>query len=96
LPGQPARHAPDVETLTRDALGYALPVSGLVWWVRAQAAPTSPVETTLQADGRLAQLRQYGWTIDYLQYRDDGLPRKLSASRDGMDIRLVADSWGHE
>lgn len=96
LPDQPARHAPDAETLTRDALGYALPVSGLVWWVRAQAAPEAPAETTLRADGRLAQLRQHGWTIDYLQYSDEGLPRKLNATRDGMEIRLVADSWAHE
>lgn len=96
LPDQPVRHAANAESLTRDALGYALPVSGLVWWVRGRADPASPAETRLRDDGRLAQLRQQGWVIDYLQYSDDGLPRKLSATRDGMEIRLVTDNWARE
>ena len=31
VPNQPARRAPDAESLTREILGYALPVSGLTW-----------------------------------------------------------------
>ncbi|MHB1094300.1 lipoprotein insertase outer membrane protein LolB [Thiobacillus sp.] len=98
VPNQPTRHAHDVDTLTREVLGYVLPVSGLVWWVQARPAPGSAFEATRDAAGRLAQLRQNGWTIDYLQYADDApsRPRKLVVAREGLEIRLVADSWQNE
>lgn len=98
LPNQPTRRAPDADTLTREALGYVLPVAGLTWWVQARPDPGDPFEATRDAVGRLAQLRQNGWVIDYLQYADDmpTHPRKLAVSREGLEIRLVADSWQTE
>ena len=79
-------------------LGYGLPVSGLVWWVQARPAPDRAFEATHDASGRIAQLKQDGWVIDYLQYADDApaRPRKLSVARDGLEIRLVADTWKGE
>lgn len=96
LPNQPLRRAPDAESLTHEALGYALPVSGLVWWVQGRPDPASDFEARHAAAGRLAQLRQDGWVIDYLQYAADARPRKLVVARDGLEIRLVADSWQAE
>ncbi|MGA9164684.1 MAG: lipoprotein insertase outer membrane protein LolB [Thiobacillus sp.] len=98
VPNQPARRAPDAESLTRDILGYALPVSGLTWWVQARPAPGRAFEATRDADGRLAQIRQDGWVIDYLQYAADApaRPRKLVVAREGLEIRLVTDSWQAE
>lgn len=93
LPNQPVRRAPDAEALTRETLGYALPVAGLVWWVQAQPEPGSPFQIRHDADGRVAQLRQSGWAIDYLQYAEDGRPRRLLVAREGLQIRLVADRW---
>ena len=95
MPNQPARHAADAESLTRETLGYALPVAGLVWWVQARPAPERAFEATRDAAGRLAQLKQDGWVIDYLQYAADmpARPRKLVVAREGLEIRLVADSW---
>jgi outer membrane lipoprotein LolB len=46
--------------------------------------------------GCLAQLNQHGWVIDYLQYAADGRPRRLAVAREGLQIRLVADSWQAE
>ena len=76
----------------------ALPVSGLTWWVQARPAPGSAFEATHDADGRIAQLKQDGWVIDYLQYADDAprRPRKLVVTREGLEIRLVADDWQSE
>lgn len=97
MPNQPARYAADAESLTREALGYSLPVAGLVWWVQARPAPGRLFETRLDAAGRLAQLKQDGWVIDY-QYAADASarPRRLVVARDGLEIRLVADSWSVE
>ncbi|HWR76245.1 MAG TPA: lipoprotein insertase outer membrane protein LolB [Thiobacillus sp.] len=96
VPNQPTRHAPDAESLTREALGYVLPVSGLVWWVQARPDPAQAFEATHDAAGRLTQLRQNGWVIDYQQYAADARPRKLVVTREGLEIRLVADSWQAE
>lgn len=96
VPNQPPRYAPDVESLTRETLGYVLPVSGLAWWVQARPDPSSPFEVRHDEGGRVAQLRQDGWVIDYLQYTEDARPRRLTVAREGLRIRLVADSWQAE
>jgi outer membrane lipoprotein LolB len=96
VPNQPPRRAPDAESLTREALGYALPVAGLVWWVQGRPDPGSASEASHAPAGRLTRLRQDGWVIDYLQYAADARPRKLVVARDGLEIRLVADSWQTE
>lgn len=98
VPNQPARRAPDAESLTHAVLGYGLPVSGLAWWVQARPAPDRAFETTRDATGRVAQIKQDGWVIDYLQYADDApaRPRKLLVAREGLEIRLVTDTWKSE
>lgn len=96
VPNQPPRRAPDAESLTREALGYELPVAGLVWWVQGRPDPGSASEASHAPAGRLTRLRQDGWVIDYLQYAADARPRKLVVARDGLEIRLVADSWQTE
>ena len=98
VPNQPVRHATDAESLTRETLGYALPLSGMAWWVQARPDPDRAFEATRDAAGRLAQLKQDGWVIDYLQYAEDmpARPRKLVVAREGLEIRLVADSWQAE
>lgn len=95
MPNRPERRAADAESLTHEALGYALPVAGLMWWVQALPAPGSAFEATHDAEGRIAQLKQDGWVIDYLQYAADApwRPRKLTVAREGLVIRLVADEW---
>lgn len=95
VPNQPARHAADAESLTREVLGYALPVSGLAWWIQARPAPDRAFEATRDTAGRISQLKQDGWVIDYLQYAVDSpaRPRKLVVAREGLQIRLVADHW---
>lgn len=95
LPDQPPRQAPDAETLTRDALGYALPVAGLAWWMQARPDPARPFAAEYDDAGRLARLKQDGWTIDYRQYVQDR-PRRLTLTREGLEIRLVADEWRGE
>lgn len=95
IPNKPARHAPDAESLTREALGVALPLSGLSHWILVRPDPLRPFEQTLDANGRVAQIRQDGWVIDYPQYMSDtdARPRKLNAARAGLEIRLVIDTW---
>jgi outer membrane lipoprotein LolB len=88
--------ATSVEELTRRALGWALPLAQLQYWVRAQPAPGEP-PTALQRDnaGRIAKLEQNGWRIDY-QYPGEppgAPPRRLELKNGDQQIRLVVDDW---
>ncbi len=98
MPKQAPRRAPNAESLTRDALGVALPLAGLSYWVQVQPEPSRPFEQTLDEAGQITQIRQDGWVIDYLQYMSEPAyrPRKLNIARDGLEIRLVIDEWKTE
>lgn len=85
--------ATDPERLTEDALGWRLPLAGLPDWV--QGRPLDGVAAETRLDGtRLVELRQLGWTIEYLA-RDETtlLPTRMRLSREALDIRLVIEDW---
>lgn len=98
LPGKAPLTGPRLEDVMHDALGFALPVGGLRYWLRMQSAPGSPasIERDPQTQ-RPTHLKQDGWTIDYQAYFD-GSPlrvKRLDLSRelDGspLAVRLVID-----
>ena len=89
--------AANVESLTRQALGWELPLSRLTWWVRGEPVPGSAsAGTDRDARGRLAALEQDGWRIAYTNYppgEHGGLPRRLDLKSSGQEIRLLIDTW---
>jgi outer membrane lipoprotein LolB len=97
LPNKPPLTADNVSTLMQNALGFALPVEGLRYWLQPSPAPTSRAKTEKDPDqpSRLKQIEQDGWTIDYLAYADapaSGVKRlNLSRSEPPLDIKLVLD-----
>ena len=93
---QQTYRAADVESLTRRALGWELPVSRLAWWVRGEAVPGgSTGEAVRDQRGRLVRLAQDGWIINFVQSpaEEARLPQRLELAREGHQIRLVIDSW---
>jgi outer membrane lipoprotein LolB len=84
--------ASDPEELTQDALGWSLPLAGLPDWVRGRASPGRPAELLRDAGGRVLELRQDGWRVDYEEFRDN-LPSRLRLSREDLEIRLIVDRW---
>lgn len=91
----------DVEALTRQALGWELPLTRLQYWVRGEPAPGSPPENPERdAAGRYAAFEQAGWRIALERYSPDqhgGLPRRLELRRAGGEtIRLIIDAWRSE
>ncbi len=104
LPNQPPRHAPQVDTLMEDALGFALPVAGLRDWLHGRPAKGSPASTTRDTSGRLDTLTQNGWTVRYIAWQDPkegqpnaaAQPRRIDLARDGaatpLSVRLVIDA----
>jgi outer membrane lipoprotein LolB len=89
-----------VESLTRQALGWELPMARMQYWVRGAAVPNSPVEITERnADGKIVQLAQDGWRISYEYYpaaENEGLPRRIDVVGAAQTLRLVIDTWRRE
>jgi outer membrane lipoprotein LolB len=92
---QETHRSQDVQGLTREVLGWELPLQGLQYWVLAQPDPHVPVED-LQRDeqNRLRFLRQHGWTITYLDYQEGSvLPASLALEYRDLRLKLVIDRW---
>jgi outer membrane lipoprotein LolB len=93
--------AAGVEGLTRQALGWELPLTRLQYWIRGEVAPDSTAQGVERDDaGRLTGLAQNEWQISIARYPSDeheGLPRRLELRRGGdQTIRLVIDAWRRE
>lgn len=89
--------AVDAEMLVRQALGVALPLKGLAWWVVGNPRPGVSYQAEPDSEGRLAVLNQDGWRIEFSRYSQvDGrsFPGKLVARRvNDLEFRLVVDKW---
>ena len=89
--------ARDLKLLTREVLGWDLPLDGLQYWVRG--LPWPALDTTEQqydANGRPKLLRQGGWQVAYLDWSPagvSGLPSKVDLSGEGLRVRLVIQEW---
>jgi outer membrane lipoprotein LolB len=101
--GRPARVARDIDALTAQALGWALPVSGMRDWLqgyataaggkRFVASPASNTVTT--ADG---------WTLTFVSWQDEHAatptPKRIDAHRPAsagsgeLALRIVLDARG--
>jgi len=88
-----------VEGLTRQALGWPLPLAQLQHWIRGATVPDSATAAVNRdARGRLLLLEQEGWSIRYV-YPETGdgiLPRQLELTQGGQRIRMVIDEWRDE
>jgi len=87
--------AADAESLTEQVLGFRVPLLGLADWVRGRPAPapaSAPTQQRSDAAGRLAELEQSGWRIEYLEYQDR-LPSRLKLSFPGVELRLAISEW---
>jgi outer membrane lipoprotein LolB len=82
-------------------LGFVPPFAALRYWVLGVPAPGSPAtDETLDADGLLQGLTQQQWQIKVdrrVAVRSASgtlqLPSRLTATREGLRLRLVVDRW---
>jgi len=88
--------AEDPEILMQELFGYSLPVEGLRYWMRGIPDPEL-VYASLELDGfgRLKQLNQAGWLIDYQRYHNGtpALPAFIKISNPTLNANIVIDKW---
>jgi len=78
-------------------LGFEPPMKSLRYWVLGVPDPSQSADEVLDAEQRLATLKQDGWQIDYANYsavRGHWLPSRMTLKRDDVRVRLVVDGWG--
>ena len=85
----------DVQTLTRDVLGWDLPLTGLKYWVLGRVDPGSPVEQIERDEQqRIKRLVQDGWNIEFAGYADNStLPASMVLTFADLRLRLLIDRW---
>lgn len=89
--------AEDPESLLEDNLGWSVPVSGMVYWVKGIPEPGMVINRLILDDkGRVTDLSQSGWQISYSRYVSLGdyeLPRRIVIDNGNLRIRLVIREW---
>lgn len=85
----------NVQALTRDVLGWDLPLDGLRHWVVGRPDPSARVQSEVRDErSRLTRLVQHDWTIDYIAYVDNGvLPSGLTLRYQTLRLKLLIDRW---
>ena len=94
----------DASQLLRDATGWEIPVTALGCWLRGADADQAKLGESRIAFGtdRLPlRIEQDGWTIDYADWKLDGisgalLPARVNAQRGDSWVRLIVDRWNAE
>jgi outer membrane lipoprotein LolB len=80
-------------------LGFVPPLVSLRFWVVGAPDPAQAEDAgtaSLDDQQRLGQLTQEGWTVHYDAYmsaQGQWLPRRLTASRGDLRLRLVVENW---
>ena len=96
--GSDTRRAGTMADLTRDALGTAVPVHDLGFWLQGRVDPASgDAEVGARdANGRPAQLTHAGWSVALDDFRLVGaavVATRLTARRGDTVIKMVVDDW---
>lgn len=85
------------EALVHQELGWHIPVSGLVFWLRGLPAPgIPPKRIRYDNDNQIWQLEQQGWLITYQSYQDFGdirVPHKLILKNGTIELKFIFSEW---
>lgn len=90
------RIANSPEQLLSQQLGWRLPLSSLIYWVRGLPAPGTPYQSHMDQNHRLRQLIQQGCRIEFLSYRNSGtidLPNKIFITATHLKTKMIIYSW---
>lgn len=86
------------EKLLFEQIGWDIPVTTLLDWIRGIPSPNRPATFELDDRGRLATLNQAQWQLRYHSYQrveSLWLPKKIQLQRDQILLTLVIKRWAH-
>ena len=86
----------DPERQLSATLGWWLPVTSFKSWLLGLPDPGYRAREEHDGAGRLATLEQRLWRLSYTSYQLTGgvlLPRRIDLTHEGLEFRVVVDSW---
>lgn len=103
--GKPPRVAFDIDSLSAQALGWSLPVSGLRDWLQGYAASADGSRFVASPLRNRVTTRD-GWRLHFVSWQDDGArvpqPKRIDAERSAsaqggqVALRIVIDEQGQQ
>lgn len=88
--------ASNAEQLLANNWGFHVPVSYLHYWIRGLPVPTIPAKTMLDSSGRLSELAQQQWLVQFLGYENVGamdLPNRIVITSPTLNVKIVVHEW---
>jgi len=80
------------EKLLQKTVGWSLPISGLVYWIKGMPSPNTPYSLKLGSYNHLTYLKQQGWIIQYPDFTVQNgidLPQKLTLQKADLKIKII-------
>lgn len=97
ISGEGRFYASSPEALMMQRLGWSLPINDLSYWAKGIPAPRSAYKHALDSQGRLIQLQQNQWLIEYKNYHslaDTDWPRKMELHYgEDIQVTLLIKQW---
>jgi outer membrane lipoprotein LolB len=78
--GSSTVEASDAEALLLKTLGFSVPVQGLQYWLDGNPIPNQEAQTA-PSTRPYRQIKQNGWIIQYENYDEAGLPKRIRLER---------------
>ncbi len=94
--GERPVYSENPEGLIQQQVGWSLPISHLLYWVKGIPAPGPFQDMLFDQSGNLYQLEQAGWSITYESYHSTSpyaLPRKIVLRRDNVRLTFIIHNW---
>lgn len=92
---QPIKAASADELFTQQT-GWNLPISNMLYWVKATPVPGKPAIKIYDKYNHLTKLEQQGWQITYPRYTSDNgidLPSRIQMLNRPLKIKIVISDW---
>ncbi len=87
----------NVESLSRDVLGWELPLSGMQYWLRGVPVPGLTESSAVLPETAGRTINQSGWVIHYPDYAGPpAIPARIILQRQGLEIRVAVHQWDFE
>ena len=87
---------PDPDILVAEVVGWPIPVSQLVYWLRGLEGPTGE-RMLFAADGTMAEIHAPPWILEYQRFSHPPqgplMPSRIQASSPPHQVRAVLRDW---
>jgi len=88
--------ATNPEKLLQQQIGWQLPISNLMYWIKAIAAPKISYQAKFDIYNHLVNLKQQGWIIHYSDFNSVNnidLPTKIMLQNSELKIKISVKNW---